>query len=139
MKTTVPGRKHTARTMSMLAVTALLFVVFQSTAKACPATIMHSPADTILVQKQTISKKYKIRLYPNASHEVLFFSASGPANHTDGKVYQLYLFDVEGNLVKQANIRNKQTTVLNNIEKGRYMFEVFSDDERIENGQLFVR
>lgn len=139
MIATVPGRKHTARTMSMLAVTALLFVVFCNTADACPVTLSHTPADTILVQKQTISKKYKIRLYPNASHEILFFSASGPANHADGKVYQLYLFDVDGKLIKQANIRNKQTTVLNNIEKGRYVFEVFSDDERIENGQLTVR
>jgi hypothetical protein len=125
--------------MSMLAVTALLFVVFQYTAEACPATITHAPADTILVQKQTINKKYKIKLYPNASHEVLFFSASGPASQADGKVYQLYLFDIDGNLIKQANIRNKQTTVLNNIGKGHYVFEVFSDDERIENGQLIVR
>ncbi len=139
MTATVPGRKHTARTMSILAVTALLFAVMQTTAKAAPASTMHSPADTILVQKQVTSKKYKIRLYPNASHEVLFFSATGPANHSDGKVYQLYLFDVDGNLVKQDNIRNKQTTVLNNIGKGHYVFEVFSDDERIENGQLIVR
>ena len=55
------------------------------------------------------------------------------------KVYQLFLFDVEGNLVKQANIKNKQTTVIDNIEKGNYLFEVFSDDERIENGQVIVR
>ena len=136
---TVPGRKFAARTMSALAVTGLLLVVCTSASNDCLTNITHSPADTILVQKQITSKKYKIRLYPNASHEVLFFSASGSANQADGKVYQLYLFDVDGNLVKQANIRNKQTTVLNNIEKGRYMFEVFSDDERIENGHLIVR
>lgn len=139
MKKPVPGRKHTARTMSMLAVTALFIVVLQSTAAACPVFSSPSQADTILVQKQTISKKYKIKLYPSASHEVLFFSASGPTSDADGKVYQLYIFDMEGNLVKQANIRNKQTTVLNNIEKGNFMFEIFSNDERIENGQLIVR
>lgn len=125
--------------MSTLAVTALLFVAFQNAATASPANNMSSPADTILVQKQITSKKYKVKLQPNASHQVLFFSASGPANQSDGKVYQLYLFDVEGNLIKQANIRNKETTVLNNIEKGSYVFEIFSDDERIENGQVIVR
>lgn len=104
-----------------------------------PASSLLSPADTILVQKQITSKKVKVRLYPSASHEVLFFSAIGPTGQAQGKVYQLYLFDIEGNLVKQANILNKQTTVLNNLEKGRYVFEVFSDDERIENGQLIVR
>jgi hypothetical protein len=126
--------------MSALAVTALLFVVLQSTANAAPATANTlAAADTILVHKQITSKKHKIRLYPSASQEVLFFSATGPARDSEGKVYQLYVFDVEGKLVKQANIRNKQTTVLNNIEKGDYVFEVFSDDERIENGQLIVR
>jgi hypothetical protein len=66
---------------------------------------------------------------------VLFFSASGQS----GKVYQLFLFDIDGKLVKQVNIRNRQTTVLNKIEKGNYVFEVFSDDERIENGQVIVK
>jgi hypothetical protein len=139
MKKTVPGKKYTGHAISLLAVTALLCVVFQCTASACPISSPLSRADTILVQKQTISKKYKIKLYPSATHEVLFFSASGSSNDADGKVYQLYIFDMKGNLVKQANIRNKQTTVLNNIEKGSYLFEIFSNDERIENGQLIVR
>jgi hypothetical protein len=91
--------------------------------------------DTILIQKQQVSRKHGIRLYPDAGHHVLFFGAKG----IYGRAYQLYIFDVEGKLVKQVNIKNKQTTVLENIEKGDYLFEVFSDDERIENGQVIVR
>ena len=91
--------------------------------------------DTILVSKALTSKKYKIRLYPNAGHNVLFFSASGEP----GKVYQLFLFDVEGKLLKQSQIRNKETTVLANIVKGNYTFEIFTDDERIENGFLVIK
>jgi len=92
-------------------------------------------SDTILIQKQQVSRKHGIRLYPDAANQVLFFAAKG----IYGKAYQLFIFDVEGKLVKQANIKNKQTTVLENIEKGDYLFEVFSDDERIENGQVRVR
>ena len=92
-------------------------------------------SDTILIQKQQVSRKHGIRLYPDAAHHVLFFEAKG----IYGRAYQLYMFDVEGKLVKQVNIKNKQTTVLENIEKGDYLFEVFSDDERIENGQVIVR
>lgn len=91
--------------------------------------------DTILISKTQTSKKHKVRLYPNADHRVLFFSASGEP----GRVYQLYLFDMDGKLSKQIQIRNKETTVLTNIVKGSYLFEVFSDDERIENGQLEIR
>jgi hypothetical protein len=104
--------------------------------KSCPtpdtgAETIHS----IQVSKSQTSKKHKIRLYPDARQQVLFFSANGE----DGKVYQLYLFDMDGRLVNQAQIRNKETTVLTTISEGNYLFEVFTDDERIENGQLTVR
>jgi hypothetical protein len=74
-------------------------------------------------------------LYPNAEHDVLFFSVRG----SETKAYQLFLFDIAGTLIKQANIKGRQTTVIDNIEKGNYLFEVFSDDERIENGQVIIR
>jgi len=74
-------------------------------------------------------------MYPNADQTVLFFSVSGEP----GRVYQLYLFDLDGKLTKQTQIRNKETTVLTNIVKGNYTFEIFSDDERIENGQLIIK
>lgn len=101
-------------------------------------TLSHSGYDTvhsIQVSKSQSSKKYKIRLYPDARQQVLFFSANGE----DGKVYQLFLFDMDGRLVSQTHIRNKETTVLTNISEGNFLFEVFTDDERIENGQLTVR
>ena len=90
---------------------------------------------SIQVSKAQTSKKHKIRLYPDARQQVLFFSANG----AEGKVYQLYLFDMDGRLVNQAQIRSKETTVLTTITEGNYLFEVFTDDERIENGQLTVR
>ena len=90
---------------------------------------------SIQVSTAQSSKKNKIRLYPDARQQVLFFSASGQ----DGKVYQLFLFDMDGRLVSQTHIRNKETTVLTNISEGNFLFEVFTDDERIENGQLTVR
>ena len=94
-----------------------------------------SQRDTIVINKAQTSKKYKIKIYPSATNEVVFFTASGET----GKVYQLFLFDLDGTLVKQTQIRNKETTMLTNFIKGCYTFEVFSDDERIENGTLVVR
>ena len=91
--------------------------------------------DSILVNKALTSRKYKVKIYPGATQEVLFFNASGE----EGKVYQFFIFDMEGNLVKQAQIRNKQTTILTNFNKGSYTFEVFSDDEHIENGTLTIK
>jgi hypothetical protein len=77
-----------------------LLAVFncRQTMEETPPLIRHRFNDTILVQKQLTSKKNKIKLYPNANHQVLFFSASGQS----GKVYQLFLFDIDGKLVKQG-------------------------------------
>jgi len=94
-------------------------------------TITHS----IEISKSLSSKKHKIKLYPDARQQVLFFSANGEK----GKVYQLFLFDMDGRLVTQTQIRNRETTVLTNISEGNFLFEVFTNDERIEHGQLKVR
>jgi len=139
MTTPVPNRKYTAGILSASAAIAFFLAVAASPANAATGMSPCLPSDTILVEKQLTSKKYKIRLYPSATHEVLFFSAAAASGDGNGKIYQFFLFDMEGNLVKQANIRNKQTTVLNNIEKGTYLFEIFSNDERIENGKVIVR
>ena len=133
MKIFVPLRIYTA----ILVAVALLLTVAMSTFATSSAGVRSSACntfDSIVVERQFTSKKYKIKLYPNANQQVLFFSASGK----EGKIYQLFLFDVDGNLAKQANIKNKQTTVVNNLGKGIYLFEVFSDDERIGNGKLTV-
>lgn len=91
--------------------------------------------DSIFIQKKVISKFHKIGLYPDATRKVVFFTVRGER----GKVYQLYVFDLEGNLIRQREIRNEQTTFINDIEKGIYLFDVFCDDDKIGNGQIAVR
>jgi esterase/lipase superfamily enzyme len=80
-------------------------------------------------------RSHRISLYPDANQKVVFFSVRGE----EGKVYQLYVFDIDGRLVKQVETRNKQTSVVKGIKKGSYFFEVFSDDKRIGNGQIAIR
>jgi hypothetical protein len=114
---------------------AAALVIFTCSQLPLRAASGYNGRDSILVNKLLTSKKYKIKIYPGATHEVLFFNASGE----EGKVYQFFLFDIEGNMVKQTQIRNKQTTILTNFNKGCYTFEVFSDDEHIENGTLTIK
>ena len=124
-------------------VISLSFTVLQPAyASDVPAGMPHPHANgspdtihSIQVNKSLVSKKNKIRLFPDARQQVLFFSANGG----DKRVYQLYLFDMDGRLVNQASIRNRETTVLTSLSEGNYLFEIFTDDERIENGHLVVR
>lgn len=136
MNTTETVGKHfIIRTMPALLTMAMLFAG-ANTSFGCPLPVPTYSNDTILVQKQTTSKKHRIKLFQNDGQNALFFSV---VRGSEGKVYQLFIFDVTGNLVNQATIKSKQTTVIDNIEKGNYLFEVFSDDERIENGQVIIR
>lgn len=130
-------KKHfNIRTLPVLFTTAILFAAAGANASTgCALSVPASSPDTILVQKQITSKKHRIKLYPSADQDALFFSVRG----SEDKAYQLFLFDVAGNLIRQVNIKGKQTTVIDNIEKGNYLFEVFSEDERIENGQVIIR
>ena len=134
MKTFIPDYRIVPRAL-MCTLFALAFVMLvQSPVQANPLPVQQY-ADSIVINKLLTSKKYKIKIYSGAKQEVLFFNASGE----EGKVYQFFMFDVEGNLVKQTQIRNKQTTMIANITKGNYTFEVFSDDEHIENGTLTIK
>lgn len=89
---------------------------------------------SIKINRSLTSRKYKIKLYTDYKQEAMFFSASGPKQ----KIYQLYLFDLAGTLIKQATVLHKQTTLVQMNNKGTYLFEVFSDDERIESGEVLV-
>jgi hypothetical protein len=132
MKTIVPLKRIL---IAFILTAAVLLLLLDSFAAPLSTGAPSGVRDTIYITKAQTNKKYKVRMYPNAQHNVLFFSASGQS----GKVYQLYLFDLDGKLFKQTHIRNKETTVLTNIVKGNYTFEVFSDDERIENGVLTIK
>jgi hypothetical protein len=131
MKTKLANNRSVRATVYFLSLSILLFIHSSSLQAQSTA----STNSSIVVQKKLSSKKYKIKLFPSASQEVLFFNAVGDA----GKVYQFYLFDLEGKLVKQTQIRNRETTMLTNFLKGDYTFEIFSDDERIENGIVAIR
>lgn len=133
MKTFMPGTRYVPKQVMCMLLALAVMMLVQNAATASPLPLQY--ADSIVINKLLISKKYKVKIYPNARQEVIFFNASGE----DGKVYQLFVFDVEGNLVKQTQIRNKQTTMMANFNKGCYTFEVFSDDEHIENGTLTIK
>ena len=95
----------------------------------------HDSNNSIVIKISQHSKIHRIKLYPNATNEVLFFMAEGE----EGKLYQLFIFDVEGKLIRQTQVRNRETTLLCAFGKGNYLIEILSNDERIENGSIVVK
>lgn len=106
-----------------------------------PETVRHCnqlsniSKDSITVKTFNNKKVQEVKLYADATNEALLFTSTGIYH----KVYQLFIFDMDGRLAKLTQIRNKETTSLAQLEKGNYLYEVFSNDDRIENGSITVK
>lgn len=90
--------------------------------------------DSIIVRILQSKKPSVFELYPDVLQEVLLFTAKGEK----GKIYQLFLFNIDGKLLRQTQVHSKETSLLAGLTKGDYLFEILSNDERIGNGSITV-
>lgn len=78
-------------------------------------------------------KKTLIKLYPNPSYGKLSVTASTT------EVLHFYIFDLEGTLVYQAVLKNKDRKIIEGLAKGTYIYDVFEKDESIEEGKIIIK
>ena len=89
----------------------------------------------VMITKNLNNKKHKVRLFTASDYKTLLFTVDG----VEGKYYTLFVFDLEGKLIMQSVIRNRETGILPEISTGAYLYEVLVDDTKVENGQLKVK
>ena len=95
-----------------------------------------SPGFTkIIINKFSEKRRFKIRLYPDASRQTLLITTSGPV----GNKCHFFMFDMEGKLINEADLCARETSITKKLTTGKYLFEIFCDDQRIENGTLTVK
>jgi len=52
---------------------------------------------------------------------------------------KFFIFSVEGRLIKELNIRGSGKISITQLEKGIYIYDFFSKDKRIKNGQIALK
>ena len=82
---------------------------------------------------KSIPIKTVVKLYPNPSYGKLSVSA------TTSSTLHFYIFDLEGTLVYQAVLNNKERKTIDNLKKGTYLYDVFEKDESIEEGKIIIK
>lgn len=89
-------------------------------------------SDSYQVKKEAV-KKSSIKIYPNPSYGKISVSAitSTPLH--------FYIFDLEGTLVYQVVLNNRDRKNIESLKKGTYMYDVFEKDESIEEGKIIVK
>jgi hypothetical protein len=90
-------------------------------------------SETSETAKLPLSKKVLIRLYPNPSYGKVSVTA------TTTEPLHFYIFDLEGTLIYQAILNNKDRKNVENLKKGTYLYDVFLNDESIEEGKIIVK
>lgn len=85
-------------------------------------------------QKVWIKKNSLIHIYPNPST-----NGSISITSRSEKTMHFYIFDLEGTLIYQAVLKDKEKKLVNNLNKGTYLYNVFVNDESIEEDKLIVK
>jgi hypothetical protein len=93
------------------------------------------PNNTIMITKNLNNKKHKVRLFTASDYKTLLFTVDG----VEGKQYTLFVFDLDGKLVIQSAIQNRETGVLPEIGSGAYLYEVLVEDTKVETGELKIK
>lgn len=77
--------------------------------------------------------KNAVKIYPNPSYGKLSVSAA------TSSTLHFYIFDLEGTLVYQTILKNKDRKVIDTLKKGSYLYDVFENDESIEEGKIIIK
>ena len=79
-------------------------------------------------------KKSTIKLYPNPSPNGVI-----TVNSTINESLHFYVFDLEGTLLHRIILKGKDQKKISNLKKGTYIYDVFKNDESIEQGEIVVK
>ena len=76
-----------------------------------------------------------VKIYPDLFRR----SMHVVAKENDGKEIDFYVFDLEGTLIQNFKMKEKDRQQLQGLEKGKYQYRVFTGDEESANGQFEIR
>jgi hypothetical protein len=78
---------------------------------------------------------HSVRIYPDALKRVMHVIAKG----NDGKEIDFFVFDLEGTLIQHYKMGAGDHEKLVNLERKKYVYQVFSGDEESAIGQFEIR
>ena len=117
---------------NLLFVSVLLLGSFTAVGQKEFSNTSNISADSFSV-KGEYSGKAGVKIYPNPSYGKLTIST------TTSSTLHFYIFDLEGTLVYQAVLNNKDRKTIANLKKGTYLYDVFENDLSIEEGKIIIK
>jgi len=80
------------------------------------------------------TKKNAVKRYPNPSTNGRITVSS----NLDQPLH-FYVFELDGTLVHQVILKDKEKQTIHNLKKGIYVYDAFLNDEGVEHGSIIVK
>ncbi|HMR91523.1 MAG TPA: T9SS type A sorting domain-containing protein [Chitinophagaceae bacterium] len=75
-----------------------------------------------------------IKIYPDPSKKAMYVEAK----QAHGLKIDFFVFDLEGTLMKHFKMKTGDREKISGLEKGKYVYSVFSGDEEADHGEFDI-
>jgi hypothetical protein len=76
-----------------------------------------------------------VKIYPDAVRRIMHVVAK----QNDGKEIDFFVFDLEGTLMKHYKMSSGDREKLSDLNRGKYVYHVFTGDEETATGEFEIR
>lgn len=124
-------------TQSIVCICIALCMTMQSTVSYATGTKEDDPKERKEVKVKKISSSRNnssVRIYPDVLKRVMHVVAKNNEEMVD-----FFVFDLEGTLVKHFKMKSGAHEKITDLERGKYVFSVFSGDEETATGNFEFR
>ncbi len=95
--------------------------------------IENSFSDSVQIYSYPV-KKNVVRLFPNPTS-----NGTITVNSNTNEPLHFYIFDLEGVLISRVELKAKDKKTITVLSKGTFSYDVFKNDESIEQGKITVK
>jgi hypothetical protein len=125
-------------TQSVICVSIALCMMMQPSVSFSAGTINDGPNEKKEVKKGKVTSSRNnssVRIYPDILKRVMHVVAK----NNEGTDVDFFVFDLEGTIVKHFKMKSGDHEKMTDLERGKYVFSVFSGDEETATGNFEIR
>jgi hypothetical protein len=126
-------------TQSVICSCIALCILMQSSASFAAGTKNDDPKEKKEAKKAKVSSSRNnssVRIYPDIVRRVMHVAAK---DDNEGTGIDFFVFDLTGNIVKHYKMKSGDHEDITGLERGKYVFRVFSGDEETATGNIDIR
>jgi hypothetical protein len=121
-----------------LVVACMALCMMQSSVSFAAGTGNDDPKDKKEAKKAKVSSSRNnssVKIYPDIFKRVMHVAAKD----NDGVDVDFFVFDLQGTIVKHYKMKSGEHQKIADLERGKYVFSVFSGDDETATGNFEIR